>query len=553
MTNPLVEVIARMTGSSREKFRLSLQFDDSTIPVAALLDLVPYAVTGMAVYDAAGGFPYAPVDDEQVIYIRSGGLADPVAPRVDEQGSDIMGTGSITSPLYSPNGVFIRFGRAAEEGKRFLVKLAGGLNDAQKLAGVSPWYGQCTSMRQYPTRGFNCTGSEAYINNFRWEGPLLGVVRNALTVTNVAPDGVSAYWPYGNGRSRFTFTGAGPIKGDMLRVTRGGRLVLFEAQITEVGSGYFNVDIGNITNGGGLINTATDTFEAVYRAAEFIPTSRPTGDSGVGGADGISLSGWGAANMRGRLTNGVNPAYTFTMVGFENLNLRDCHGLSFDRCYVYHDFKAFNSSLEFSGCGVDCQTPTVFVNCDVNVRTSFSNEEQEYCGHADETDGTAARTYSASGPLRPIDPTRGGCSLFFFSGSAAGGLEVHGGRVHARKGMSFDGGLLLRWGARFVMNPPGQASPVHVRHTGSAAAIRLREDAVAYIEPRNVTCIDTTSELQLATGAAIIIGLEDGSDAGSFRDPLTWAGNFCRYSKTAAGYPVGDFSAVRSTAVFSTV
>lgn len=539
--------------AGRSKFRLSLQFDASTVPVSVLSDLVPYAVSGMAAYDAANGFPYAPVDAEQVIYIRSGGLAEPTAPRVDEQGSDIMGTGTVTHPLYSPNGVFIRFGRAAEEGKRFLVKMAGGLDASQKAAGVSPWYGQCTSMRQYPTRGFNNTGSEAYINNFRWEGPLLGVVRTALTVTNIQPDGVSAYWPYGNGRSRVSFTGSSPLKGDLFRVTRGGRLVLFETQITEVGSGYFCIDIGNISNGGGLISTTTDTFEAIYRAAEFIPTSRQTGDGGVGGADGISISGWGAANMRGRLTNGTNPAYTFTMLGFENLNIRNAHGLSFDRCTVYHDFKAFNSSLEFSGCNVDCQTPTVFANCDVNVRSSFVNEEQEYCGHADETDGSASRTLVGNGPLNPLNPSRGGCSLFFYSGSAAGGLEVHGGRFHARKGVSIDGGLVLRWGARFVMNPPGQASPVHIRHTGSAAAIRLRDDAVAYIEPRNVTCIDIGSELELSTGAAIMIGKEDGSDAGSFRDPLTWAGNFCRYSKTAAGYPVGDFSAVRSTAVFSTV
>src|SRR5688572_15605587 len=93
----------------------------------------PYEVSGMSSdYDAEHGFPYAPEDNETVIYLASPGLAsDPTPKPWGPQGSDESGDGTKANPLATADGVFKRFGRRAAEGERFLVKLAGGITEAE--------------------------------------------------------------------------------------------------------------------------------------------------------------------------------------------------------------------------------------------------------------------------------------------------------------------------------------------------------------------------------------------------------------------------------------
>src|SRR5437016_14523981 len=74
----------------------------------------------------------------------------------------------------------------------------------------------------------------------------------------------------------------------------------------------------------------------------------------------------------------------FRSVGFENLNIRNAHGVSFDRCTFYHSFQAFNSSVQFRGCGYDGQHAVVFSHCAVGVPGErIYDEEDEFAGHAE--------------------------------------------------------------------------------------------------------------------------------------------------------------------------
>lgn len=508
----------------------------------------PLARSGMAASSTPlDGFPFVPTDHETPIYLRSPGLASDSNPSVTRplewalRGNDDNAGASKTSPLLTPWGVLNRFGRRAEEGERFVVKMAGGLTEAEVTAGVDPWDGQCSSMRQYPTRGFTCDGGEAYVNNFRWEGPLKGVLRQAQTVTTLANEAPPT------GRTKWRYFGAPPTKGDYLRVMRGGLKVTFEMQITEIGAEYFYTDNGNYA-GTGVFDPLTDTFHIIYRACEFIPTSRPGGvDAGVGGADGISLTGFGTANMRGRLTNGLNPAANFTMLGFENLNMRDCHGLSFDRCVVYHQWIAYDSSFELRGCQSNCQAPTVFVNCSVNVQSDRALETAEYRGHAEVEGGPA--------PLgNPINPQIGGQGLFLATELAGGGLRVEGGRYDPRTGLSADGGVVLRFGARFIMNQVGQADMVHLRYCPLAgqAGLKVLDDSVAYLYPNNVTTLDVNKDFIVGTGAGINKGA--AGTVGSFLETAGWNGNFSRHLEVnGAGKPTGDHSAIRTVELWDPI
>lgn len=519
----------------------------------------PYARSGMLLSGTpTDGFPYVPTDTETAIYLRSPGLASDTDPTVTRplewslRGNDGNAGDNEEEPLLTPWGVFNRYGRRAEEGERFVVYLAGGLTTAEIEASVNPWFGQCSSMRQYPTRGFEVTGAEAYINNFRWQGPPRGVLFTTQPVIgNIQPD------PATNGRTRwrlYNATAYSPngLKGYYLRVTRASTRVSFEVPITGndldggVGpSGYLYTDHGNHTAGDGTYEL-DDTFEIIYRAAEFIPTSRPSGDAGVGGADGISLSGFGTSNWLGRLVNQANPVPTFSFLGFENLNVSGARGLSFDRCAFYHSFNAFDSSLSFRGCIIDAQIPTQFVNCRINeVAGTLYDEVQEYGGFAD--------TSERAGEVVPINPDVGGGAIYAFSQSAAGGIIQRGGMMKPRKGLTSEGGYVLTDGGRFVMPAPGLAHSVHFRDcTGvGTAALTVTADSVAIIDPRNVSTKNVTNDLKVGVGAAIDIGAEDGTTVGSFRETAGWNGNFCRYSKTAGGFPSGDFSAIRTSAVWS--
>lgn len=530
----------------------------------------PYSQSGFLPYDPEGGFPTAPVDTFKVVYIASGGLAEPVAPRVDEQGSDIIGDGSQLHPLASLWGVFVRYGRLMEEGYHLLIKPGGGLTAQEKLDGVNRWYGQCSSIRQYPTRGFAVMGTEAYVGSWSIEGPLLGAkIPTNLVVTNVQP--VAEGSIANNGRSRWRYnqnTGPLPQLGSLMRVRRNGRLVSFEMQVTGVvedspGSpnGYIYTDCGNFTNGGVFDVQTTDVVDFITHAAEFIPTSRVGGvDSGVGGADGIGLTGYGAASPFGRLTNGTNVRFTCTMVGFENLTIRSFHGGGFDRCFIYHDFQAFNSSFAMRGCSVNSQTPTRLVDCQFNVQNGPS-DVGEQVGHwpsvsefYDEYEGDLSESDALL--LKPINTTTGGVSLYVFYVNPAlgGGCIIQGGRFEPRHGATFVGGLIVQGGARFVMQTPEY--PVLVRNvhdSGNAAAIWVKSDSVAILGLRNVTMDDVDNHFRVGpyNSAPIALGTEGAGEVGTLREVAGWNGNFSRHLEVnAGGKPTGDYSAIRDFAKF---
>lgn len=503
-------------------------------------------------HDPANGFPVAPEDADFIIYCRSGGLASDTRPKADEQGDDIAGLGTKASPVAGPVGVQRLVGRYLEQGARVWVRLAGGLTDEEKAAGVDPWVNP-SSMRQYPVRSLFIGGTEAYVNSVFWDGPE-NLVAYAVqpTIVNLEPD------PSTNGRTRWRISNASAfaaneLNGRYLQVRRNGLLVSFEMQITGltldggVGpNGYIYTDNGNYTNGGGTFSTATDTFRCVSRAAEFIPTSRPgTVDGGVGGADGIALHGFGASNPFGRLTNGLNPRPTFRWVGFENLNCRGARGVYFDRCAFYHSLNFMDSSLSFRGCVVDSQVTSTFRNCYVNIEdTPLATEAQEYNGYATVEGGPS----NALG--NPIHPDVGGQGLYFFSASgSAGGLQLFGGQFNTRKGLSVEGGIIVHNAGRLVMPAPGSAHSVHVRNcTGvGTAAVRLRGDSVFMLEKNNLSFVNVTNHLKLESGAAIDLG----TGAGQFSEAAGWNGNFCRRLEVnGAGKPTGDNSAVRDTAIY---
>lgn len=510
------------------------------------------------------GFPNVPTDKFTVIYIRSGGLASDTRPKLDEQGDDFSGDGTMENPLYSPWGVFSRFARRAEEGEHFLVKMAGGLTEAEKAAGVNPWYGQCSSIRQYPTRGLAFFGGEAYVNNFCFEGPLKGatVAVTGLTVTNVEPIGAGSL--DNNGRSRWRYNtnaGALPPIGCFMRVRRAGRLVSFEMQVSGAEedspagpNGYIFTDCGNFTNGGVFDVQNTDVVDFITHAVEFIPTSRAGGvDAGVGGADGIGLCGWGAANVSGRLTNGANARYTFTMVGFENFNVRAAHGLGLDRCFIYHQFNVFDSSLTMRGCVTNCQLPVKYVNSQINV-AGHPGTVDDQNGHYpqvdagyDEYDGDLSSADALL--LKPLNLSTGGVSVLhsYVNEAVSGGAVIQGGRFEPTFGATFAGGLVMQGGARFVQQAP--AYPVlfrGVHDSGDAAALWVKADSVAIVDPRNLTFDDVDNDLRVGPydSAPVALGAEDGTTVGSFRETAGWNGNLCRYA-VVGGFPQGDFSAIR--------
>lgn len=523
----------------------------------------PYSLSGFGPYQPETGFPVAPRDLFKVVYIRSGGVASVLLPRVNEQGSDIIGTGTMLSPLASLWGCFMKFGRLIEEGYHLLIKPAGGLTSAEIAAGVNPWYGQCSSIRQYPMRGADVKGTEAYVGSWSVEGPLLGAkVPMAFTVVNVEPLGeLSAT---NNGRSRWRYNGntapyATPQNGTMLRVRRAGRLVSFEMQVTKSvpdgnpANGYVYTDCGNFTNGGVFDVQGGDVVDFITHAAEFIPTSRADGvDSGVGGADGIGLTGFAAANPMGRLTNGANWRSTWTMCGFENLNIRKFVG-SFDRCYVYHQFNCFDSAVSWRGSSINSQVPSYIINSETNVGPGPGSVDDQ-CGHYPEV-GANYDEYqgdlSAADALllKPINLSTGGVSLynFYVTEASAGGLVVQGGRLEPRWGMTFVGGLILQGGARFVQQTPAYPvlfRVVHSNPAGDAAALLVKGDSVAIVDPHNLTFDDVDNDMGLGTGDPINRGNENGSTVGSFLETAGWNGHFCRYAVTG-GFPTGDFSAIR--------
>lgn len=118
--------------------------------------------------------------------------------------------------------------------------------------------------------------------------------------------------------------------------------------------------------------------------------------------------------------------------------------------------------------------------------------------------------------------------------------------------MTFVGGLTLQGGARFIQQTP--AFPVCIRgvhDSGDGAAVRVTGDSVMVFDTRNITMDDVDNHFELGEPGSgpIQLGTEGAPEAGTFRDPSTWNGNFCRYAVTG-GYPVGDFSAMRDFTIY---
>lgn len=530
------------------------------------------ATSGYGPLDPEHGFPFGPLRvpndyEGTVVYLRSGGLASDTRAKADEQGNDLMGRGSKLLPFYSLMGVAARYGYRATGGAWVRCKYAGGLSDEQKAENAAsaaaggtpwvhdPWDGQCTAMRQYPVRDVLLgSDGEAYANNFTHEGPALGVkieiqpdVGSGSGGPSVTPllDGGNftgrSKWRLYNASSYSVLSG-GELKGKMLLVKRGGDRVIFRMRITGnvrdgMGdAGYFYTDSGNTT---GDHIEAGDTVEIIYRAAELIPTSKPGSvDQGVGGADGIVMTGGGAPNPFGRLVNGANPRASFHMLGFENLNISGVRGVYFADCDFYHSFNIFDSSVHFRGCAVDSQVTTQIVNSQVNVTAApLFSEVEEFA------------SWSRPEEDVPLEPAVSVGSIFFYSASgASGGVRQVGGTVNTRRGMTVEGGWIVTGGGRFVMPAPGFADPVHLRDVIGAGtgALTVKGDSVAIIEPRNLNTSNVTNDLVLSSGAAIDLGDEDGTTVGSFFETAGWNQNFCRYAVTG-GFPTGDFSAIRSS------
>lgn len=545
---------------------------DAHRDVRERLERAVLATSGYGPLDPENGFPFGPLRVENdyegtTVYLRSGGLASDTNPKTDEQGSDTMGRGTKLQPFYSWHGVAARYGYRAVGGAWVRCKYAGGLNDEQKAENAAsaaaggnpwihdPWDGQPTSMRQYPARDVFCgADGEAYTNNFTHEGPALGVLLSVQPDVDSGGGGPSVTplldggnftgrckWRIYNASS-FSTANGGELKGKMLRVKRGADRVIFRMRITGnvrdmVGdAGYFYTDSGNTT---GDHIQAGDTVEVIYRAAEFIPTSKPGSvDQGVGGADGIVLTGGGAPNPFGRLVNGANPRATFSMLGFENLNISGARGIYFADCDFYHSFNVWDSTVHFRGCAVDSQVTTQIVNSNINVVAApLFNETEEHA------------SYYTPDETEPLEPAVSTGSIFFYSASgASGGVVQRGGTVSTRRGMTIEGGWIVTGGGRFVMPPPGFADPVHIRDCVGvgAAALVVKGDSVGIIEPRNLNTSNVTNDLKLSSGDAIDLGDEDGTTVGSFFETAGWNENFCRYDVTG-GVPSGDFSAIRSS------
>lgn len=526
--------------------------------------------SGYGPLDAENGFPFGPLRvpndyEGTIVYLRSPGLASDTRPKVDEQGSDIMGRGTKLMPFASPLGVAARYGFRAVGGAWIRCKYAGGLSDEQKAENAAsaaaggnpwihdPWDGQPTSMRQYPVRDlFAGADGEAYTSSFTHEGPAMGVLiaiqPDVSSDPSVTPllDGEGNFtgrskWRLYNASAYSTANG-GELRGKMLRVMRGGNRVIFRMRITGnvrdlVGdAGYFYTDSGNTT--GDHIEPG-DTVEIIYRAAEFIPTSKPGDvDQGVGGADGIVLTGGGPPNPFGRLVNGANPRAFCTMLGFENCNISGARGVYFSDCDFYHSFNIFDSTVHFRGCAVDSQIATQIVNSQVNVTAAPLYDETEE--HA---------AYYTPDETEPLEPAVSTGSIYFYSANGqSGGVVQRGGTVNTRRGMSVEGGWIVTGRGRFVMPPPGYADPVHLRDCIGAgtAALRVKGDSVAIIEPRNLNTSNVTNDLKVGNGDAIDLGDEDGTTVGSFFETAGWNQNFCRY-EVVDGFPQGDFSAIRTS------
>lgn len=543
------------------------------------------------------------VTSETFVYVLSNVLASQPWPQ-ETHGNDTTGDGSKRHP-------YLTFPRAVEatglkfvEGKRVVFMLGGGVpyidnvDDGGVWDGLArapyldPWDDQVEEMRQYNVRSIQVGGSESHWQSWSVRGPrkMMPYGGTQPTITDFTYerdpfDGVTAVgrtkWRY-NGDTQGNFADDS-LKGYYLRITRDGGAGRPEVEVTQpiqiTGSyadspgsanGYINTDHGNYYHGQGVYDRDVDRFQIVQRGAEFIPTAifgENGNPSDTGGADGITITGYGAANVHARLSTvighneGRNPSSTFERVGFENANV-DATGVAFETCYFYHS-AAFRGRLEFINSVVESQVPTYFAIQTRGISLT-GTEIQDNCGRA-----AWDSALFPDGGMDPVHQDVCGQMLYGYA-RGGGGAKAYFGSDHDScdfrvwKGFTWEGGIEVRGpGSRFVM--PDVSHTVHLPN--ATIAIWARDGAQVYLDP-HVTFFGygtraSTAHLKVGTGATIqmsgdgyaarsaTIPSVDSADIGTFVYGNGWNGNFSRHLEQAdGGYPRGDFSAIRDSRVW---
>jgi len=394
-------------------------------------------------------------------------------------------------------------------------------------------------MRQYSVRDVFVGGSEAYMNSVTYEGPDKMMLHpNATGVAVVDCEAFNESNVSGKGKSRwrsYVLPPANQLRGAYLRILRNAG-TLAEKEVTQPiqicgnDADYFYTEHGNYYWGQGTYLN-TDTYEIVQRAAEFIPTAIP-GDTG--GADGISVLGFGGYDMHGRLSyvpgydEGINPRFTFTRLGFENAMV-SAFGATFDCCYFYHSFGTRGGWQGFNGCTVESQSLSRLWG-DTRQGVGLSSETQEKAGYQ--------KTLNTTSPPDgdPLFPSIGGPMLFFWGG---GSCEI-GGRFRVWRGFSCIGNVTVVENGIFMMPPDGSSYSTHVRD--ATIAITCKRGGVAYIDPPTLNLLNCSAALKVGIGATVALG----SGVGQFSEVAGWNGNLDRRLEVnGGGKPTGDLSAIR--------
>lgn len=115
-----------------------------------------------------------------------------------------------------------------------------------------------------------------------------------------------------------------------------------------------------------------------------------------------------------------------------------------------------------------------------------------------------------------------------------------------RKGLSVDGGIVVR-GGKFIMTNPSYQLVISEAAGVGDAAFTVTEDGLAIIYTNALGFKNVTNHFKVGIGAAIDLG----SGAGQFNQVAGWNGNFSRRLEVnGSGKPTGDLSAIRDAAVW---
>lgn len=494
--------------------------------------VVPYELSGQAIADG-----YSQPETEVVdVYVMSEvhvQFPDP-QPTLGDDNNDGL---SKARPLLTMDGVRKMVARRGIAGKRIVVHLAGGGYPTV----ADPWDGQCTSPRYYLVRDLFIGGSEAFENSWACEGPrkMVKQTESPLTINTFGADGLRTRWDTAN-----NLGDTNSLRGMWIRITRGasGYEVTQPVQITgntAGANGSFWTDNG--PNTPGSVYETSDTYNIVSCAAELVSTNSLDGD--VGAADGLALQGFGASEIHGRATHGINPRLTFERIAFERLNSSGVAGLSFATCLFYNTTTFRGGWAEFMGCIVNSQDGFTF--CSESRPLGNSTETNEFNGRA---------VIQAEAPYPDVDadpmwPERGGIGLYVTQGGMRVGGDYARGVFRIWKSLSVEGELSVR-GRGSALVQPANINVLFIRYAGGIG-LHVRNGGVAIINDANglveIAALNAASALKVGIGASIALG----TGAGAFREVGGWAGNFSRHLEVnGGGKPTGDDSRICESAVW---